>query len=230
LVVAARVEDVARGVVLDGVTRFAGADARGVASAAAVVGAAESAALVGATDSAAVVGATDSVAVVGATDAASVFAGARLAVVDRVAGVLAAVVFAVVAFAAAVLAAVALAAAVFDGAVRAAVVFVARAAGLFGAAFSDASDSADAVDSAAVEGRRGVDFRGALTVFSAVASGSSCSGGGGAELTQLTYQDGRDSACLEAKFRQIRPRKPLRGRSRVDNDIRHRLPLEGVAG
>jgi hypothetical protein len=204
---------------LDGVTRFVAADVR-VASAA----------VVGAAESPAVVGAADSAAVVGATDAASVFAGARLADVDRVAGVLAAVVCAVLAPAAAVLAAAAFAAAVFDGVVRAAVVFVARAAGLFGAAFSDAADSADAVDSAAVEGRRGVDFRGALTVFSAVASGSSCSGGGGAELTQLTYQDGRDSACLEGKFRQIRPRKPLRGRSRVDNDIRHRLPLEEVAG
>jgi hypothetical protein len=81
-----------------------------------------------------------------------------------------------------------------------------------------------------LEGRRGAVFRGALIVFSAVASGSSCSGGGGAELTQLTYQGGRNSACLRGKLPQIRPRKLLRGRSRVDNDIRHRLPLEGVAG
>jgi hypothetical protein len=81
-----------------------------------------------------------------------------------------------------------------------------------------------------LEGRRGAVFRGALIVFSAVASDSSCSGGGGAELTQLTYQGSRISACLRGKLPRIRPRKLLRGRSRVDNDIQHRLPLEGVAG
>ncbi|MDQ1581989.1 MAG: hypothetical protein QOF36_43 [Microbacteriaceae bacterium] len=249
-------DDVARGVTLDGVARFAVAGA-GADDSAGVVGSTTGNvdSTTGVVDSTTGVGdsitgddAPESAAVVRATDAASVFAG-RFVAADLTPG----------------LAGVVLAAAVFDAAgvepaAFAAVVFVVREAGFFGVAFTVALDSPvaalvsafDALGSAvgsgtgwvcktwlaavfaraaaAVEGRRGVVFRGALTVLPAVASGSSCSGGGGAELTQLTYQDGRVSACLEGNLPQIRSRKPLRGRSRVDNDIRHLVPLEGVAG
>jgi hypothetical protein len=199
----------------------------------------------------------ESVVVSGVT--AALFAAVVLDVVVLAAAVFAAAVFAAVVFAAVLFAAVVFAAVVLGAVVlvvrAAGVLGDALAVDAVASVESAAAAGVGGFDSVAfgwgsatgwvcttwlaavfgraapvLEGRRGADFRGALIVFSAVASGSSCSGGGGAELTQLTYQGGRNSACLRGKLPQIRPRKLLRGRSRVDNDIRHRLPLEGVAG